>query len=110
MEGNWRSVSEQWQAFTASLRQFPVCSSPKPAISKFRFRQHHFVRGVHNGCTATNPPSLFVPFQAEYEELKALALEHGKPEEAADVQLWDVPFWAERLRESRYQLKEVRRS
>lgn len=44
---------------------------------------------------------------SEFEELKAFCLEHGKPEEAADLQLWDVPFWAERLRESRYQLKEV---
>lgn len=35
----------------------------------------------------------------ELEELKKMALESGQTEELAH---WDVPFWAERLREKRY--------
>jgi len=38
-------------------------------------------------------------------ELIALAAEHDAPE-AEDFQVWDQPFWAERLREQRFGLKD----
>ncbi len=41
------------------------------------------------------------PARAELEELRSLAREQGAPE-AEDLALWDVAFWSERLRESRY--------
>ena len=37
----------------------------------------------------------------DHAELAALAREHGAPE-AADLRHWDVPFWAARLREARF--------
>ena len=44
--------------------------------------------------TAARPKAL-----AELEELTAFARHHGH---IGDLALWDVPFWAERLREQRY--------
>ena len=41
------------------------------------------------------------PARAELTELRSLAREQGAPE-AEDFALWDVAFWSERLRESRY--------
>jgi oligopeptidase A len=41
----------------------------------------------------------------ELEELGELAGAHGAPE-ADDLQHWDVPFWAERLREERYAYRD----
>jgi oligopeptidase A len=41
------------------------------------------------------------PARAELAELRSLAREQGAPE-AEDFALWDVAFWSERLRESRY--------
>ena len=41
------------------------------------------------------------PARAELAELRSLAREQGAPE-AGDFALWDVSFWSERLRESRY--------
>jgi oligopeptidase A len=43
----------------------------------------------------------FEPARRDLDELRALARRHGSPE-ADDLQLWDVAFWAERLREERY--------
>jgi oligopeptidase A len=45
-------------------------------------------------------PSL-VAGQRELEELRALARER-EPQTAGELQHWDVPYWAERLREARY--------
>ena len=41
--------------------------------------------------------------QAELDALRALAARHGAPE-AVDLQPWDVSFWAERLRQERFEL------
>ncbi len=41
--------------------------------------------------------------QGELDELRALAARHNAPE-AADLQPWDVSFWAERLRQERFEL------
>ncbi|MEB3333157.1 MAG: M3 family metallopeptidase, partial [Synechococcaceae cyanobacterium] len=41
--------------------------------------------------------------EAELEDLRACAARHGAPE-AADLQPWDVSFWAERLRRERFDL------
>ena len=38
----------------------------------------------------------------DLEELRALARDAGAAEAATGLALWDVPFWAERLRERRY--------
>lgn len=43
---------------------------------------------------------------ADIEEVKAFAKESGAPE-ANDIDLWDVNFWSERLREARYDINEV---
>jgi oligopeptidase A len=43
----------------------------------------------------------FVAAQRDLDDLRALARRDGAPE-GDDLQLWDVPFWAERLREARY--------
>ena len=43
----------------------------------------------------------FEPARHELEELRELAAARGAAE-AADLQPWDVAFWAERLREERY--------
>jgi len=40
---------------------------------------------------------------ADLEAMKAFAKEQNAPE-ADDLQLWDVTFWAERLRETKYEL------
>jgi len=39
--------------------------------------------------------------QRDLEELRAFARERGAPE-AEDLRRWDIPFWAERLREHRF--------
>jgi oligopeptidase A len=40
--------------------------------------------------------------QKEFEELKAFAKEKG----CEQMDLWDVPYWSERLREERYEFEE----
>jgi len=44
--------------------------------------------------------------QGELDELRALAASNGAAEAAADLQPWDVSFWAERLRQERFELVE----
>ncbi|MFQ5512915.1 MAG: M3 family metallopeptidase [Myxococcota bacterium] len=43
--------------------------------------------------------------EREMDELRAFAREAGAPE-VDDLQHWDVPFWAERLREARYAYRD----
>lgn len=43
--------------------------------------------------------------ERDLEELRTLAREAGAPE-AEDLRQWDVYFWAERLREARYELRD----
>jgi oligopeptidase A len=45
----------------------------------------------------------FAPAQHDHQELRELAKRSGEP---ADLMNWDVPFWAERLREERYAYSE----
>ena len=47
----------------------------------------------------------FAAAERELEELRGRAAEGGAPE-AGELQHWDVPFWAERLREKRYAYSE----
>ena len=39
-------------------------------------------------------------------EIRAFALEAGAAEAASGLMQWDTSFWAERLREAKYELKE----
>lgn len=41
------------------------------------------------------------------EDLKIFSKEQGAVE-ADDLKHWDITFWSERLRESKYDIKEVR--
>ena len=41
----------------------------------------------------------------DLEQLRAFAAEQGAPE-ADDLQHWDVGYWAERLREARYEYRD----
>lgn len=43
---------------------------------------------------------------ADMEDLKAFAKESASPE-ANDLAHWDLSFWSERLRESKYDINEV---
>ncbi len=47
----------------------------------------------------------FAAAEAELDELRQFAEAEGAPE-AGELQHWDVPFWAERLREERYAYRE----
>lgn len=40
------------------------------------------------------------------EDLRNFAIAHGA-EEAKDLNHWDINFWSERLRESKYDINEV---
>lgn len=40
------------------------------------------------------------------EELKLFSKNQGAPE-ADDLNHWDITFWSERLRESKYEINEV---
>ena len=44
--------------------------------------------------------------ERELEEIRAFAAERGAPEASTGLKQWDVGFWAERLREAKYELKE----
>ncbi|MCH6561513.1 MAG: M3 family metallopeptidase [Myxococcales bacterium] len=47
----------------------------------------------------------FAAAEGELDELRQFAEAEGAPE-AGELQHWDVPFWAERLREKRYAYRE----
>lgn len=47
----------------------------------------------------------FEPAKQELEDVRAFAREKGAAE-AEDLKHWDITFWAERLREEKYGLKE----
>lgn len=52
-------------------------------------------------------PVLKWPFVSiDLEELKTFAQETGA-QEADNLRHWDIQFWSERLRESKYDIKEV---
>ena len=44
--------------------------------------------------------------ERELEEIRAFAAKEGAPEAETGLTQWDVGFWAERLREAKYELKE----
>lgn len=44
--------------------------------------------------------------ERDLADLRALAREAGAPEAETGLALWDIPFWAERLRERRYAYSE----
>ena len=48
----------------------------------------------------------FPAAERELEEIRAFAAERGAPEASTGLMQWDVGFWAERLREAKYELKE----
>lgn len=43
---------------------------------------------------------------SDMEDLKIFAKDSGSPE-ATDLTHWDLTFWSERLRESKYDINEV---
>lgn len=47
-----------------------------------------------------------LPSEADIEDLKAFCKDQGASE-ANDLSHWDIPFWSERLRESKYDINEV---
>ena len=44
--------------------------------------------------------------ERELGEIRAFAEESGAPEAETGLMQWDIGFWAERLREAKYELKE----
>ena len=44
--------------------------------------------------------------ERELDEIRAFAKESGAPEAETGLMQWDIGFWAERLREAKYELKE----
>lgn len=50
--------------------------------------------------------SELVPVYADMEDLKSFSKEQGAIE-SNDLNHWDINFWSERLRESKYDINEV---
>ena len=57
-------------------------------------------RLLHELQSAAHPAA-----RVDFDDLKALAAEGGAPE-ADDLKQWDTSYWAERLREVQYELKD----
>lgn len=50
--------------------------------------------------------SKLLPVYADMEDLKSFSKEQGAIE-SNDLNHWDINFWSERLRESKYDINEV---
>ena len=98
-DGNWPVIERILTLRLEQARRLGYANWAEVSLASKMAQGESEVEGLLEDLRAAAYPIA----RAELEDLRSLASRHGAPE-AADLQAWDVSFWAERLRRERFEL------